>query len=471
MQSVTPNRSADPGAPQQGLPIEFPCQLFLHCIASMPGFDQLTSHVPGVDKYSERALLLAGHEDVVFLNHQAPQDYLRFLNKLSIGPDPSNVLPLPNSTPTTASVPMTARLESWLSSARRFPSQLTESDEVWLNHFAASHFDPPLRSSLSTNFGRRVRFINRLPSHINLYDKHQFRQHAEDCGLELPPGESVRVNRRDAMEDTRMLPLARAADKYFGVTGRVIIRGALGASGSSVFVVGDRGELRKCLRTIDRQRHTDFYLVEPFYDVVVSPNIGMFIDPRDRQIFCVSISDQIFDERIQHRGNCYPSQAKLIHPMIATAKSSCEWLRDQGATGYLGFDFCEYIRPGTNERNFFFAELNPRFNGATYPAHLFHRLKAQFNHHKIARWHTFRSLTMPTSLSSFTALQRSCEDLLFDGQRSVGFIPYNVGLLQHGKMMLVMIGESTREVVSLENEISRRLIDHRQVRISNTPAA
>jgi hypothetical protein len=253
------------------------------------------------------------------------------------------------------------------------------------------------------------------------------------------------------------LPVRRAIEKYLDITGRVIIRGALGASGSSVFVVSsDKDDVWQCLQVIAQQGHTDRFLVEPFYDVDVSPNIGMFIDPRDGTISCVSVSDQILDGQVRHLGNRFPSEALLADQMVAAAARFCRWLRDQGTTGFLGFDFCEYCDPGSNKRRFFFAELNPRFNGATYPTHLLNRLNAQAMGDGSPRWRAFRALTMQTNLRSFSSLYAVHRDLLFDGREAAGIIPYNIGLLQHDKLMLAIVGETVADTEALEDEVRHR---------------
>ena len=157
------------------------------------------------------------------------------------------------------------------------------------------------------------------------------------------------LDRKAYTSSAQALPVRQAIDKYLGMTGQVIIRGAMGASGSSVFVVGrEEHDVQQCLHIVAQQGHTDVFLVEPFYDVDVSPNIGMFIDPRDGAISCVSVSDQILDGQVRHLGNRFPSQSHLADQMVAAAARSCRWLRDRGTSGFLGFDFCEYRVPGSN---------------------------------------------------------------------------------------------------------------------------
>jgi hypothetical protein len=222
-----------------------------------------------------------------------------------------------------------------------------------------------------------------------------------------------------------------------------------------VFVVGDKSELDECLQSLADQDHTDVFLVEPFYDVEVSPNIGMFIDPRDGSIVCISVCDQIMDGQVRHIGNRFPSEAQRVLEMVDAAYRACCWLRDRGTTGFLGFDFCEHRVPGGNERAFFFAELNPRFNGATYPAHVMSRLHAR-NTAQGAPYRVCRAETVRTNIRSFPEFYGRFRDLLFDGRASAGVIPYNVGMLQHGKIMLAIIGVTGQETEAVYTELCGR---------------
>jgi hypothetical protein len=326
--------------------------------------------------------------------------------------------------------------------------------ELWLNSFAASDHDAPLQTCLTALSGVQVRSVNQHPRGINLYDKGLVRRKAAQWSLPLPPGEAVELAPKASTTAHRTRPLRAAIERYLDLTGRVIIRGAFGASGSSVFVVGrDKCDLRNCLQAIAEQRHTDVYVVEPFLDVVVSPNVGMFIDPHDGAISCLSVSDQIMDDQVRHVGNQFPSQARFAEQMVAASIRACRWLRDHGTTGFLGFDFCEYRVPGNRDRQFFFAELNPRFNAATYPTHLLARLN---DRSADWRWRAFRAITIETSATSFGAWQAICSDLFFDGREAAGLIPYNVGMLRQGKLMVAMIGETSVAVDALQQEVFRR---------------
>ena len=104
-----------------------------------------------------------------------------------------------------------------------------------------------------------------------------------------------------------------------------------------------------------------------------SPNLGVFIDPRTRDISCFSCTEQLFAPKLIHSGNRYPATAQSLPEMISVAEQFTRHFRDCGVTGHLGFDFCEHTSP-IGGPGYILAEINPRLNGATYCQALFNAL-------------------------------------------------------------------------------------------------
>ncbi len=66
---------------------------------------------------------------------------------------------------------------------------------------------------------------------------------------------------------------------------------------------------------------------------------------------------------------------------------------------------------------------------------------------------------MQTKARSFTELQAAYGDLLFDERKAAGIVPYNVGLLQHGKFMFALVGATSGHVASLYEKFSHTAHD------------
>ena len=138
-------------------------------------------------------------------------------------------------------------------------------------------------------------------------------------------------------------------------------------------------------------------------EVTSSPNLGMFIDPRTRDISCFSCTEQLFESRLIHSGNRYPAAARSLPAMISAAEQFTRHFRDCGVTGHLGFDFCEHTSPSGGP-GYILAEINPRLNGATYCQALFNALNRRRMHSDMPPLGAYLALTIPTSCRTFRAV-------------------------------------------------------------------
>ncbi len=437
----------------------FSRQLLLHCLSPIPGLRDGNGPLAGVERFAERAPLLAREGDVVCLPHVVPPDYLEYLRSLGLGPAPSHVIALPAIGPERQSNPLLVRLLQQTHCLRRVADLMSEGPDSWLHCYVSSETDALLQCRLASLIHKPVHLVNSYPGRIiKLHDKQYVRQKAAELGLPLPPGDVVRLMPGSVTHKAGQISLRRAVAKHAAVTGCAIVRGVHGAFGSSVFLVrpGDRSQWQR-LEEACRHGVNSVFLVEPFYEVLVSPHISMFIDPRDQKISCLSISDQILDQRLRHQGHCYPSHATRTEEMLAAAQKFCVWLRDRRITGYQSFDFCEYEQPGSGERQFFFAELNARVSASAYPTNLLQQLNVRFGKAPEREpWQAFRSMVVRTRAKSFAELRAAFEELLFDPRKAAGIIPFNVGMLRHGRFALVIVGRTTEEVQAVYEQYCQR---------------
>lgn len=443
-------------------------QLFVHCLSPLPGLRDLTGQLPGLERYAERALLLAEEGDVVCVAHAVPVAYLRYLQGLGLGPAPSHVVTVPAMGAERQSDPLVVRLLQQTSCLRRVAGLLHNDREAWLNCFVSSDADVLLQCRLASAIHKPVHIVNSHPGRLlKLHDKQFVRQKALELGMPMPPGEVVRLAPGEAASSELPRSLRRAVEKYATVCGRAIVRGTQGTSGSSAFVITLQEESTwHRLQTYCRNRPDAVFLVESYYELEASPNVSMFIDPRTGDITCLSVSDQLLDPQLRHLGNRYPSRATLVDQMVAAAQRFCVWLRERRITGHQGFDFCEYRESATGQRKMFFAELNPRVTGAAYPAQLLNRFNSlQSAESDLSSWHAFRSMIVPTTISSFDEFEAAYADLLFGPHKAAGLIPYNIGLLRHGKLMFVIVGRMEADVEAIyEQFLEQRIVREPQLR-------
>jgi hypothetical protein len=180
------------------------------------------------------------------------------------------------------------------------------------------------------------------------------------------------------------------------------------------------------------------------FPLTVSPNICLFIDPVDGEISCQSVTDQILLGEVSYNGNSFPSRARTLDRILASARVLAEWFRGRGLTGYVGFDFCEYETPG-GAAGFFLAEINPRVNGAIYATALMNKMNSGMTQAFMTKF------ARPPS-RSFSELCDLLRGRLFDPRTGTGIVPYNTGCLPYGRCILAVFGQSLDQVRTLASE-------------------
>ena len=133
------------------------------------------------------------------------------------------------------------------------------------------------------------------------------------------------------------------------------------------------------------------------------------------------------------------------------------WMRSQGYTGLVGFDFVEYRDPVTGGLRAILAEVTPRVNGGTYPLAVRARLNAAAVRSGRPQVLAFVSGTVQTRAASFARLKSAIGHLLFDPDRGTGVLPYATGCLEHGSCSLVALGGSRLRAAELYGAARARL--------------
>jgi hypothetical protein len=144
--------------------------------------------------------------------------------------------------------------------------------------------------------------------------------------------------------------------------------------------------------------------------------------------------------------------------MEAWARILATWMRGQGYTGLVGFDFVEYRDPVTGGHRAILAEVNPRVNGGTYPLAVRARLNATAGRAGRPQALAFVSGMVETRARSFAQVRAAVGHLLFDPDRGTGVIPYATGCLEHGQCALVALAGSRLRAAELYGATQARLV-------------
>ena len=423
-------------------------QIFVHYVA-----------LPGYEKYDERALVVARLDDVVCVADRVDKEYLRFLSNLGIGPKNGNVVVASKDFPRNYDSYLSDLLMNNNEAILTIRNLVEQGKKIVLNPYKATPSEFKLATILEKMLGRKVHLLGGNSDIVDYANhKHKVRAKALELGVPVPEGEVVELKVDRDGRPLDLTPLHSVIHQFINKTGRVLIKGSIGSSGSSLFVVENNTEsIQKALREIAEKTDNRIYLVEIMLDVVVSPNILMYIEQGNSEILCVSITDQILTDHLVHEGNIYPTRAKTLKEMMNSAHRMSKWLQAYGYSGFVGFDFGEYFNTEKGQLDYFLAEINPRINAATYPKSLMEYLNKKQKQKGWPYIEAFLSANVKTKAGSFAELSELYGHLFFKPKTAKGLVPYNIGCLEYGTFTLAVFGQSTEEVMEIYKDFKALL--------------
>jgi Pre ATP-grasp domain len=425
-----------------------PRDIYVHCAISVPYLAALNASIPGVERYAERALLLAERDDVVCLTDAIDPDYMEYLAELGIGPAPENLVIASRFDRGVSARPLWQRLLESSGALECIEALLSGRSAGQVQPFIASRGQFQLAAALEKRTGIPVGVIGGPANVVGHADqKHHVRAKALELGVPVAEGEVVDLTLVDRRSRVERELLLMAIERHIGSTGRVIVRGTSGAAGSSTFVAS-RGDIPELLRRLVSCPENRIYLVESMVEATASPNVQMRVDPAAGLVECMGVTDQRWEQGLIHGGNLYPSAARCIGDMVGWAETLSRWLMGEGFAGIAGFDFVEYGGADGKPRAFL-AEINPRINGATYPLHLIRRLGTIRRQDGRVEVGAFASGTIKTEARTFGQLREQLGDLLWLPDGEAGLVPYVTGGLPYGKCGVVALATTAVEAAEL----------------------
>jgi len=292
-------------------------QIFVHSVTSL---DNIAEIAPTAPVYPERSVLSARPDDIVCVSKKVDEDYLRFLYKFGIGPRQENIVLASESANQSSLMSLSDLLISNDKALSAIQGLVKPNKKIILNPFIATRKEFKLAATLESLLGKKVQLLGNPDIVDYANHKHSVKAKALELGVPVCEGDIVELDFGDAGKPVDLKPIRVAIDKYIHKTGRVIIRGTYGASGSSVFIVENNPEsVEKALSDIADRTSNKIYLVEVMLKLVASPNIMLHVEPDNGRVLCVSVTDQILSDNLMHDGNVYPSSAKTLTDMLNSA--------------------------------------------------------------------------------------------------------------------------------------------------------
>jgi hypothetical protein len=410
--------------------------VFVHAQSSVPFWTEARALAPELEASADRALLLAEARDVVCVTRPVEPAYLDFLAGAGIGPDPRRVV-APKADPLSGLTEELARTPELLDAvAEAIPG----GGSVRISPFISGPGEQLVARRLEERLGRSVEVAGPPPELVRrCYRKDVMRRIAVRLGVPVPRGTRVVIRGAGDLDALRA-----AALRFSARTGRAIVRGVWGAAGSSTLLVrGDDPGLERELGRFALSTSERVFLVDEMLDAGAAPNVQVWIEGEsDLRCFCVS--DQRLQDETVHRGNTYPSRACLSSEVLEHAGVLAARLASFGYRGVAGFDFFEAEDPATGRLEAYFAELNPRFNGATYPAALLDRLgRSHVRPGPPPR--AFATALVHAECGSFAELAALCRDALYTPGAGAGAVPFSVARLRRNLCTLAFLAQTLEE--------------------------
>lgn len=397
---------------------------------------------------AERALTVATARDVVCLPAAPDPTFVELLAGLGLGPDASRIV-VPRGDPAG---PIARRFLADPIALARIARLLPGCEAAWLAPGHSARSDAALAAAIAATRGAPVRVLAGSPALVARVDhKHVVRAAALELGVPLAAGTVVSLALGGDGRPTSLEPLQRAIRRIARRSGKAIVRGALGASGSSVSVTGPEGLVGPVGAEFAARPAQSVYLVEEHLEVLASPNVQVFIDPSGEPA-CVSVADQLLSSNLGYRGNAYPSAAETLPAMIESSLVMATWLSRLGYRGVLGLDFIEYADRAGNLRHLL-AEINPRFNGSAQPVAMLERLNRGRETAGAPPIEAFAGGVVETRARSVPELLRGLGSRLYDSASGAGVLPFHTAGLPQGMCGLVAFAHTRDDAVEAFEEL------------------
>jgi len=366
-----------------------------------------------LNEYPERALLLVDSDDYIILNHYPDQDYLDYLMDIGIGT--RNILiPATQGESLSDNVLKDEQLLTFL-------RKLGETEnQVVLHPYMSTPAEAEIASKINAT-------VNGPPPELAMKINSKIYLPSLLHELALPIPEYKIANSVTVIETAKQL-----IDKYQ----KIIILGEHSYGGLAVWPITNKEALNAFKQKVSKCKTTERFLVEKMYEVLCSQNIQYLMSSDSIQE--LGMTDQILDDKLEHHGNTYPSSATQLDKIKSYSHRIGEKLQSQGYKGLLGIDLIE-----TLDGNVFVVDINGRANASSFGLNVIGKLfpdSYQQKHFKI-----LTHINVGKKVTFAELKEILGKETLFDKQTGQGFIPYNTGFLQWGKLSAIVIANTQRE--------------------------
>ncbi len=251
-----------------------------------------------------------------------------------------------------------------------------------------------------------VEFIN---------SKNNFTALARELGIDVP--ETLCFDRVADMSPEAMR----------NITYPCYLKASVSASGVGIYRCEDQAQLLTALGNFAEETP-----VQVQEEVKAVAFLNMQYRVLGKEVHRLAASEQILDG-FAHQGNRVPAS----HEPWDAVEAMAYWLGDHGMKGIFAFDVA--IVQTDRGLRFPAIECNPRYNGASYPTMIAHKLE-------IPEWCATNFSTRHRSLSEI-----DLSGIEFNVQSGEGVIIVNWGTVTEGKLSILLAGsKNTQDALAME---------------------
>jgi hypothetical protein len=195
-------------------------------MTSLPNISSIIALVPDVEKYAERALLLAKKQDIVCVPCPVEAAYIEFLHELGLEVTPDNIIAESSDQYQSGKESLARRFLSNSEVKNAIIDRIYREKTVVLHVYILSETEIALVRELEKRAGRGITVLGGSPSIVReVYAKECIRAEAQRRNIPVAPGEVVRLPQKRSSLYSDAGLLRSAVKRYIGVTGKVLIRG------------------------------------------------------------------------------------------------------------------------------------------------------------------------------------------------------------------------------------------------------
>ncbi|MCB0319375.1 MAG: hypothetical protein KDD60_00535, partial [Bdellovibrionales bacterium] len=278
------------------------------------------------------------------------------------------------------------------------------------------------------------------------FNKVSFKEKCKELNIPMVDGSHHDIDPESPFDQEMM---AEVVSRLLSNYGTVLIRGAEDSNTRSFFLA-DSPDIQDLYEKLVENQDTSV-LIEPFLNVISSPNAQWCIDLHD-EIHFIGITAQQF-QGFKWAGNMAGQyySARVYDYMKSTSRLIVEQMRDHGYRGIIGIDYI------VCEEGIFPIENNARLTGSTFAMAITERVKKKIPN--INCWKFFKAKTDPCT---FEELKKDIGHILYDGKKTNSVFPFLTDLLEtKGTFIAHLLAEDMYHIDFLQEALSLRGI-HRK---------